>query len=66
MEDTPIVTFIIAAILIAGLGYEIERRRARLRDVFDVFDREESKIAGTLEAMVLSGQLTPYTSARPA
>lgn len=41
-------------------GYEIERRRNKLRQVFNVFDREESEIAAMLEVMVESGQLKPH------
>ena len=43
-------------------GYEVERRRHKLRQVFNVFDREESEIAAMLEVMVESGQLKPYSA----
>ena len=42
-------------------GYEVERRRHKLRQIFNVFDREESEIATLLETMVESGQLKAYT-----
>ncbi len=55
---------ILPLVLVAGigliLGYEINRRRNKLRKVFNIFDKEESKIAHALEAMVESGQLRPY------
>jgi hypothetical protein len=66
MEDTPILPLLIAALVLVGFGCEVERRRARLRNVFDVFDREESLIAGSLVAMVKSGQLKPYVPGQPA
>jgi hypothetical protein len=63
MEETPILPILLGALLIFGIGYEAERRRKRLRQVFDVFDREESKIAEALERMVESGQLKPHIPA---
>jgi hypothetical protein len=41
-------------------GYEVEKQRNKLRQIFNVFDREESEIASSLEAMIASGQLKPY------
>ena len=41
-------------------------RRHKLRQIFNVFDREESEIAAMLESMVESGQLKPYVPGGPA
>ncbi len=60
MEDVPLFPLIVAAILVASVGYETRRRRNRLRQVFNVFDKKESKVAEALEAMVKNGQLKPY------
>ena len=60
MEDVPVFPLLIGAILVASVGYETRRRRDRLRQIFNVFDRKESKVAEALEAMVKSGQLKPY------
>jgi hypothetical protein len=60
MEDVPLVPLVLGAILVACLGYETRRRRDRLRQIFNVFDRKESKVAEALEAMVKGGQLKPY------
>jgi hypothetical protein len=60
MEDVPIFSLIIGAILIATVGYETRRRRDRLRQIFNTFDKQESKVAEALEIMVKSGQLKPY------
>jgi len=60
MEDVPLFPLAIGAILVACLGYETRRRRDRLRQIFNVFDKKESKVAEALEAMVRSGQLKPY------
>ena len=42
------------------LGYEIKPPRTKLRKSFNMFDKEESKIAEALEALVDSGQLRPF------
>lgn len=61
-EDIPIVPMLVGAIGLFYFGYEIERRRHKLRQIFNVFDRQESKIAEMLESMVESGQLKPYSA----
>jgi hypothetical protein len=59
-EDIPVVPLIVGALAILYFGYEVERRRNKLRQIFNVFDREESEIAAALEVMVESGELKPY------
>jgi hypothetical protein len=59
-EDIPIVPIIVGAVAVLYFGYEVERQRHKLRQIFNVFDREESEIAALLETMVESGQLKPY------
>ena len=61
-EDIPIVPMLVGAVGLFYFGYEIERRRHKLRQIFNVFDRRESKIAEMLESMVESGQLKPYSA----
>jgi hypothetical protein len=61
-EDIPILPVVLIAGLGLFLGYEINRRRNKLRKIFNIFDKQESKIAHALEAMVASGQLRPYSS----
>lgn len=60
-EEIPIVPLIVGALGLLYFGYEVEKQRHKLRQIFNVFDREESEIATMLEAMVESGQLKPYT-----
>jgi len=43
--------------------YEIERRRRKLHDVWDVLDEEDALLTEKLEEMVESGELQPYTGA---
>lgn len=59
-EEIPITTLIVAALGILYFGYEVERRRNKLRQVFNVFDRQESEVAAMLEEMVESGALRPF------
>ena len=65
-EDLPIFPLLATGLGLIYFGYEIERRRHKLRQVFNVFDREESEIASMLEAMVESGQLKLYSVRNPA
>lgn len=62
-EEVSISTMILAALGVLYFGYEVEQRRHKLRQVFNVFDRQESDIAVMLEEMVESGMLRPYTAA---
>jgi hypothetical protein len=66
MEDVPFVPILIGAVLVVCVAYETRRRRDRLREVFYLFDRAESKVADALESMVKSGQLKPFVPAQPA
>jgi hypothetical protein len=59
-EEFPILPAVVGTCIALFLGYEINRRRNKLRMVFNTFDKQESKIAEALERMVESGQLKPY------
>ncbi len=59
-EEIPILPLVVGALALLYFGYEVEKQRHKLRQIFNVFDREESEIATMLEAMVESGQLQPY------
>jgi hypothetical protein len=59
-EEFPILPAVVGTCLALYLGYEINRRRNKLRKVFNMFDKQESLIADALERMVESGQLKPY------
>jgi hypothetical protein len=61
-EEVPIVTLVLGGLIAVYLGYEINRRRHKLRQIFNTFDKEESKIAQALERLVESGQLHPYVA----
>jgi hypothetical protein len=59
-EEIPILPIIVGALGLLYFGYEVEKQRHKLRQIFNVFDREESEIAAMLEAMVESGELKPF------
>jgi hypothetical protein len=61
-EELQILPMAMIACIGLGLGFEINRRRNKLRKVFNTFDKNESKIASALEAMIHSGQLRPFVS----
>ena len=65
-EDIPIVPTLVCALGLLYFGYEVDRRRHKRRQIFNVFDREEGEIAALLETMVESGQLKPYVLGGPA
>ena len=56
-EEIPILPIIVGTLGLLYFGYEVEKQRHKLRQIFNVFDREESEIAAMLETMVESGQL---------
>jgi hypothetical protein len=59
-EEIPILPLAIATALALYFGYEVNRRRTKLRKIFNTFDKQESTIAQALESLVKSGQLRPY------
>ena len=58
-----ILTIIMGALAVGYVVYEIERRRRKLHDVWDVLDEEDALLTEKLEEMVESGELQPYTGA---
>ena len=56
-----VVGVLFAAVMVAAVGFEISRRRKKLREVYDVLDSETKHIALELEQMVRSGALQPFT-----
>jgi len=62
-EEIPILPLVAGTLVALYFGYEVNRRRNKLRMVFNTFDKEESKIAAALERLVEAGQLSPYAPA---
>ena len=51
------VAILMSALAVGYLVYEIDRRRRKLHDIFDVLDAVDAHITAGLEAMVASGEL---------
>jgi len=58
-----ILTMLMGALALGYIVYEIERRRRKLHDLWDVLDEEDAFLTEKLEDMVESGELQPYTGA---
>jgi hypothetical protein len=56
-----ILALFMSALALGYMVYEIERRRRKLHDVWDVLDSEDALLTERLEDMVVSGELQPYT-----
>ena len=59
-EGVPILPLLIGTLVVCYFGLEVNRRRNKLRAIFNVFDREESEIATALESLVANGALKPF------
>ena len=59
-EDVPLLPIILGSLVLLYFGTEVERRRHKLRKVFNTFDRDESVVADALQRLVESGQLKPH------
>jgi hypothetical protein len=57
------IAILMSALALGYLAYEIDRRRRKLHDVFDVLDADDAHITARLEDMVASGELQPYAGA---
>ena len=57
------VAIFMGALAFGYLVYEIDRRRRKLHDIFDVLDADDAHITAGLEDMVASGELRPYAGA---
>ena len=58
-----ILTMLMGALALGYVVYEIERRRRKLHDLWDVLDEEDALLTEKLEDMVESGELQPYDGA---
>jgi hypothetical protein len=58
-----IFSMVLGALAVGYLVFEIDRRRRKLHEIFDVLDADDVDITARLEDMVESGELQPYTGA---
>lgn len=55
------LTTVFGIALIAAIGYEVKRRRKKLRALYNVLDAEDKHVVAELDDMVASGLLRPYS-----
>jgi hypothetical protein len=53
-------TIFMSALAVGYMVYEIDRRRRKLHEVFDVLGGEDAELTVGLVGMVESGELRPY------
>jgi len=58
-----IISLVLGALAVGYIFYEIDRRRRKLHELWDVLDEEDALLTGALEDMVESGELQSYTGA---
>jgi hypothetical protein len=58
-----LLTMVMGALAVGYVVYEIERRRRKLHEIWDVLDEEDAFLTEQLEEMVESGELQPYAGA---
>ena len=58
-----ILTMVMGALAVGYVVYEIERRRRKLHDIWDVLDEEDAILTAELEEMVERGELQPFAGA---
>jgi hypothetical protein len=54
------VALFMGALAVGYTVYEIERRRRKLHDLWDVLGGEDAELTAALVGMVASGELEPY------
>jgi hypothetical protein len=58
-----ILTLLMGTLAVGYVVYEIERRRRKLHDIWDVLDEEDAILTAELEEMVERGELQPFAGA---
>jgi len=56
-------TMFMSALAVGYMVYEIERRRRKLHDLWDVLGGEDAELTAGLVEMVQAGELRPYAGA---
>jgi len=57
------LTSVFGILLVTAIGYEIRRRRKKLREVYNLLDGEDKALVHELEQMMAAGQLQRYEPA---
>jgi hypothetical protein len=59
-SGSDIITMLAGLAAVLAMGFEFQRRRKRMHEIWDVLDDDEAKVGAALERMVASGELKPY------
>jgi hypothetical protein len=54
------LTSVFGIVLLAAIGYEVRRRRKKLREVYNLLDSEDKALVAELDRMLAAGQLHRY------
>jgi len=57
------LTSVFGILLVTAIGYEIRRRRKKLREVYNLLDSEDKALVVELEQLLAAGQLQRYEPA---
>lgn len=60
-QVSEVITSVFGIVLLAAIGFEIRRRRTRLRELYNVLDQEDLAVVSDLDEMLKNGLLKPYT-----
>ncbi len=66
MFEQRVTDIVMGLVVFAALGYmvfEINRRQAKLKELFDVLDHRDMEFTNSLEDLVRGGVLRPYGAA---
>jgi hypothetical protein len=55
-----VLSTVFGVVLVGAIAYEINQRRKRLRELYNVLDAEDKHVVADLDMMVANGQLAPY------
>ena len=58
-----VMSLVLGALAVGYLVYEVERRRRKLHELWDVLDDDDAVITAALQDMVESGELQPFAGA---
>lgn len=58
-QVTNVLTALAGAFVLTWVGYEITRRRHKLRELFDVLDKGDRDLTLRLEALVQENKISP-------
>lgn len=54
------ITSVFGIVLLAAIGYELRRRRKRLRELYNVLDHDDVAVIGDLDTLLKDGSLKQY------